>query len=435
MSGRSRSRSAPASARVVMYAWLWRRRRLRRAVGETSPVRLRRARIGVTVAFAFAGALCGVFTARIPALMDDLAMSPAQLGGVLFMWGLGAVATMQALRWVMAHTGSAPVLRAAAPLYVLGLALVGGSQTYAMLLVAVGVFGMGFGAVEVAANAQGATVEREYGRAVVVSMHAGWPIGAAAGGLAAAWCAHLGISYTQTLVGAALITLPVALSIGGTLLDTRQTRTPGLYGRSRQPIRPAVYLLGIIGFAALVIEGAVTDWSGVLLHDGLGASQFVAALAYPMFQGGMLTGRVAADRLQTRLLARTIVVYCGLATTACFLIVTSASQPLVVLAAVYGVGVAISPVLPLAFSLAGGYGSERSDATIAQLGVIAYAGILAGPALIGAITGAGSLRMALVVTAVALGATIVAMALALPAAPQPDGNATPRHTVSIQPQS
>jgi fucose permease len=203
------------------------------------------------------------------------------------------------------------------------------------------------------------------------------------------------------------------LVLGRTLLNTRQTGHPRSNGRSRTRTRPVVYGLGVIAFAALAIEVAVTDWTGVLLHDGAGTSQAVAALAYPMFQGGILTGRVVADRLRTWLGARTVLVLAG-AMTAGLLALTAAPQPLVVLAGIYGVGVAISPVLPLAFSLAGTSDPQSSDAAIAQLGVIAYAGVLASPAMIGVLADATTLRLALVVVAFTLGAAIALAGLLLP---------------------
>jgi MFS family permease len=376
-------------------------------------VRLRRARIAVTVTFGLAGALSGVLTARIPALMDEQALTPGRLGGVLFLWGLGAVASMQALRWIMTRIGSAAVLRAAAPAYAMTLALVACAPTYGTLLAAMAVFGMGLGAVDVAANAQGFAAERAYGRPLTAGIHAGWPVGAGAGGLVAALCAHLGVSFTHTLIGAAVLALPVAVAIGPLLLNPRQGVPPGLYGRPPRRIRPAGYLLGVIAFAALAIEVAVTDWSGVLLHDDLGTTQVVAALAYPLFQGGLLTGRVGADRLRIRVGARTMLVYGGVV-TAGFLGVTAAPHPLAVLAGTYGVGVAISPILPLTFSLAGTGNPGRSEAAIAQLGVFAYAGVLASPVTVGALTEAANLRLALVAVAITLGATIVVAGLLLP---------------------
>jgi MFS family permease len=364
--------------------------------------------VGVTLTFALAGGLLGVFTARIPALVDKLMMSPSQLGTALCVWGAGAIVTMQALRFVMARVGSASVLRVAAPLYALSVVLVAFAPTYGLLLFEVAMFGMAFSAVEAAALAQGSTVEREYGRPLMNGMHAGWPIGAGVGGLSAAVCAQLGVSYAWSLAGAAAIAMPLAITLGVIALDTRQVVAGGRV-RIRGQVRPVVYLFGLLAFAGFVLEGAVADWSGVLLHDNLGSSQAVAALAYPMFQGGMLTGRLGADRTRVRLGARVLVTSAGLATTACLLVATAVPQPLVVLLGVYGAGVAISPLLPLAVSLTGATDDPgHCDAAVAQLGVIGYAGMLAGPGIIGALADLVTLPTALGAVAVLLGSMIVA---------------------------
>jgi MFS family permease len=393
---------------------------------------LRRARAGVTVTFAVAGALVGVFTARIPALVDKLSMTTMQLGALLFVWGLGAVVTMQVLRPVMSRVGSACVLRVAAPLYAVSVALVASAPTFGLAMLEVAMFGVAFGAVEVSAKAQGSAVERAYGRPLLGGMHAGWPVGAGVGGLSAALCAHLAVSYTTCLGGAAVLALPLTVALGRTLLDAAPA-APSVQGRSRGRVRPVVYLFGVVAFAALVLEGAVTDWTGVLLHDGLGSSQAVAALAYPVFQAGMLTGRLAADRARSRVGDRNLVIGAGLATTAGFLAATAMAQPLVVLAGVYGVGVAISPLLPLAVSLAGATDSQHGEAAIAQLSVIGYAGLLAGPAMIGALADLVVLRVALAVVAVALGSVIVMAGQLLP---EPDARVaeTPPYVSGSRPQ-
>lgn len=374
---------------------------------------MRHARTGVTVTFAVAGALVGVFTARIPALVDTLSMTTMQLGVLLVVWGLGAVVTMQVLRPVMARVGSACVLRVAAPLYAVSVALVACAPTFGLVMLEVAMFGVAFGAVEVSAKAQGSAVERAYGRPLLSGMHAGWPVGAGVGGLSAALCAHLGVSYATCLGGAAVLALPLTVALGRTLLDAPPA-APSVQPRTRGRVRPVVYLFGLVAFAALVLEGAVTDWTGVLLHDGLGSSQAVAALAYPVFQAGMLTGRLAADRARSRVGDRNLVIGAGLATTAGFLAATASPQPLVVLAGVYGVGVAISPLLPLAVSLAGATDRQHSEAAIAQLSVIGYAGLLAGPAMIGALADLVVLRVALAVVAVLLGSVIVMAGQLLP---------------------
>ena len=175
-----------------------------------------------------------------------------------------------------------------------------------------------------------------------------------------------------------------------------------------------MYLLGVIAFAAFVLEGAITDWSGVLLHDSIGTSQAVAALAYPMFQGGMLVGRIAADRLVAALGARTLVISAGLATTAGMVAVTVVPQPYAVLAGAGWVGLGISPLMPVAFSQAAAADPRRSDAAVAQLGVLASVGLLAGPLMISAFAELTTLRVALAVVAVLLGSIIVTAGQLLP---------------------
>jgi fucose permease len=404
-----------ADGHVVMHMWTLPRRPPPNAGAPSHQVR--RARAGVTLTFALAGGLVGAFTARIPALLDKLSISAFQLGIVLFVWGLGAILAMQALRFVMARVGSAPVLRAATPLCAVSVAMVASAPSYPLLLVEVGLFGVAFGAVDVAANAQGSIVERAYGRPLMNSMHAGWPVGAGLGGLSAAACAQAGISYLWCLGGAAAIALPSALVLGRAMLDSPPVVTD-TRGATRGRIRPIVYLLGLLSFAAYVLEGAVTDWTGVLIHETLGGSQAIAALAYPMFQGGMLLGRLGADRVLVRSSARTLVICAGVATVAGLVAVTATTHLIVALAGVFCVGVSISPLVPVAASLAAAADPVRSEAAIAQLGVLGFAGLLAGPAMIGTFAEITTLRVAIGAVAVLLGSVIVMAGQLLPAGPR-----------------
>jgi MFS family permease len=397
-----------ADAPVAAQAWTLRQLHSR-SVGLSD---LRNARVGVTLTFALGGGLVGVFTARIPALVDKLTISTAQLSTVLFVWGLGAVCAMQALRFIVARTGSASLMRVAPPLYVLFVALVAFAPTYTLLLLDVGLFGVAFGAVEVAANAQGAAVERAYGRPLMNGMHAGWPVGAGAGGVSAAVCAQYGVSFTWCLAGAAALVLPLAVVLTGTALEApASARTPA---GSPRGLHPIAYLLGVVAFGAFVLEGAVTDWTGVLLYDDLDSPQALAALAYPMFQGGMLIGRLVADRLLARLGGRTLVIGSGIATTASLVTVAQVPHPLVVLIGVLSVGLGLSPLVPVAVSLVAADDPGRCDAAVAQLGVLGFVGLLAGPAMIGFIATLTTLPVALGVVAILLGSLIVTAGQLLP---------------------
>src|SRR5438094_254820 len=96
-----------------------------------------RARLGTVLTFALAGMLCGVWVSRTPALADKFGMREGDVGVAILVWGIGAIIAMQGLRGVMARVGGTAVLKVAAPLTAVSLALVGLAPTRALLFVAV----------------------------------------------------------------------------------------------------------------------------------------------------------------------------------------------------------------------------------------------------------------------------------------------------------
>ncbi|GAA1266890.1 MFS transporter [Sphaerisporangium rubeum] len=371
---------------------------------------LRTARYGVILTFVLAGLVCGTYTVRIPALTDKLGVSEAAMGVVLLAWGLGALVTMQAMRGVMARMGSAAVLRVAAPLCAVSLLAVAVAPSYPLVVAASALFGMFFGTVDVAMNAQGSTVERSYGRPLMNGMHAGWCVGAMSAGVFGTVAITLGMSFTANLVAVALAAVPAAFLLGRTYVPDLAAGTSSGGARRRMP--PVVYLLGVIAFAAFMVEGAVADWNGLFLRDTIGAPEAVAAIGYPIFEGGMLISRLTGDRLRARFGARALIAASGLATAAAFALVLSTSSVVVAVAGMVLIGLAVATVSPMALSLAGS-ATRTPGPAIAQTGAMGYAGLLLGPVVIGMLTHATSLRAALTLT-IGLGFLMTVTALLLP---------------------
>ncbi|WP_344951219.1 MFS transporter, partial [Sphaerisporangium flaviroseum] len=361
--------------------------------------------------FVLAGLMCGTFTVRIPALTDRLGISEASVGVVLLAWGVGALVTMQAMRGVMARAGSRAVLRAGAPLCAASLLGVAFAPSFPSMVVAAALFGMFFGAVDVAMNAQGSTVERAYGRPLMNGMHAGWCVGAISAGLLGTLAISLGMSFTANLAVVALVSAPVAYVLSGGFLPD-PVSVPRASGERRRRMPPLVYLLGAIAFGAFMVEGAVADWNGLFLRDTIGAPEAVAALGYPIFEAGMLVTRLAGDRLRTRLGARRLIMASGLGTAVTFALVITTSSAVVAVAGMVLIGLTVATVSPMAISLAGTATGDPGPA-IAQTGAMGYAGLLLGPVVIGFVSHATTLRVALGV-AVVLGVFIAVAAHFLP---------------------
>nr|WP_113702647.1 MFS transporter [Nonomuraea lactucae] len=371
---------------------------------------LRLARCGAILTFVMAGLMVGTMTVRIPALTDKLGLSEATVGTILLVWGLGALVTMQSMRRIMARTGSKTLLRVGGPLTALGLVGMAFAPNLPLLLVASALFGMAFGVVDIAMNAQGSTVERAYGRPLMNGMHAGWCVGAISAGALGSLSIALGLSFTANVALVGLLSLPVTLVIGRAYLPETRVRETATAARRRMP--PIVYLLGALMFFAFMVEGTVADWNGLFMRDSLGAPEALAALGYPVFEAGMLIARLTGDRLRSRFGVRGMLTVSGLATAGFFAVVLAAPAPLVALFAMFFVGLGVATISPMTLSLAGTATGDPGPA-IAQAGAMGYAGLLLGPVVIGFLSDVTSLRAALGI-AVLLGLLITLAARFLP---------------------
>jgi fucose permease len=369
-----------------------------------------RARLGTVCTFALAGMVCGIWVARTPALADTYALSAGGVGLVVLVWGVGAVVAMQGLRGVITRLGSRAVLRVAAPLMAVSLALVAFTPNRPTLLMAVALFGMGFGLTDIGMNAQGSAVERAGGRPVLNGMHAGWCAGAISGGLLGALSAYAGLSFAQAVLGAAIIALPATLALGRTYIPEPEAAATRV-ARARLPF--AVYLVGALAFGAFMLEGAIADWSGLFLNRELGSAEPVAALGYPLFEAAMLAGRLVGDRLRSRLGVRRLLTYAGLATAVAVGVIVAAPATPYALAGFGLSGLAVCTVIPTTISLAGAVAPGLSAGAVAQVSAMGYGGLILGPVVIGPLADASSLRAAFGV-AVVLGLLIAAGARLVP---------------------
>ncbi|WP_433477746.1 MFS transporter [Spirillospora sp. CA-142024] len=372
-----------------------------------------RARSGTFLTFALAGLLTGVWVARMPALAGKFGTNEGEIGIVVLVWGIGAIVAMQALRGVMARAGSRAVLRLALPLTALSYAGVALAPSYGVLLAAVALFGMTFGITDIAMNAQGSVVEQAYRRSIMSGMHAGWCVGAMSGGLFGVVTAAAGFGFTETVLTAALLSLPAGLALGRTYLPDPVAPSASGTGRKARRMPPAVYLIGVLGFIAFMAEGTIADWSGLLLHDELGSTEAVAAAGYPVFELAMLLGRLVGDRVRMRVGTRRLLIGAGLGTAAGMTVVVLAPVASVAIAGFFVTGLVVCTVVPTTISLAGTAAPDRPAAAVAQVGAMGYGGLLLGPVVVGFLSDATSLRLG-VGTVVVLALLIAAGARFVP---------------------
>jgi hypothetical protein len=275
-------------------------------------------------------------------------------------------------------------------------------------------FGAGFGAMNVAANAQGLALEQRFGRSIFSSFHAAFSAGALAGAGFGAIAAALAIEPRANFGIAALVLVIVGLATRRRLLppDADDPRPSPIFVRP-----PRVLLvLGAAAFFTLLAEGAAADWSAVYLTDSVGATAAVAALAYTGFALAMAASRSVGDRLNGRFGPVALARGGGLVAASGLTLALLTGWVPAALLGFAAMGAGIGVVVPVLFRAAGSTPAISAGAGIAAVSTIGWLGFLSGPPAIGFVAGAVGLRAALVL--VVLG--IIAMVFLAP-------SADPRH--------
>jgi fucose permease len=377
---------------------------------------LRRARQGASAHFFVMGMVSGVWMARIPAVKEQAGLSDAALGVALFAVPVGLVLGAALAERLVDHVGSALVARVAGVGNCLLAVPPGLARNLAELMAALLAFGLAGGTLDVAQNAQGVRVEAAYQRPVMTSMHSFYSLGAMAGALAGGGFAWAGVSpalslaaagaagaLTDGLAGRWLLPGTPSRAATGEVDEVRSGAEDGLPYRpprrsaEARRVRRLIIVLGVLGICGMVGEGAAGDWSAVYLKDNLGTSAGFAALAFAAFSVTMTAGRAVGDGLIRRFGTVPVVRCCGLLAAAglAAALVSRDRGAVVGGFAVFGAG--LSVVVPQVFAAGGRADPARPGSGLAKVVGLGYAGLAAGPAVIGAVASRVGLHLALAI--------------------------------------
>lgn len=359
--------------------------------------------------FCFLGMTVGLWAAGLPALNDRLQLGPARLGTALLLVSLGALLSMLAAGHLVDRWSSGTMSRVSGPLCALALLGPALAPDHASLAVAAVLLGLCIGVAEVAVNAHSVEVERLYGRPVISAFHGAWSLGAAAGGALTSAALSAGIDPRAPLIGGALAIPLLYLATGGALLPppARAERT-GAKGGWGVPWG-LLLLLGVAAFAGHLAEGAAMDWAALHTRTVLDGDPALAPLAFTIFSAAMTAVRFLGDPIRRRL-GNTVTV--GLAGT-----VAATGYGLVLLSPLAGgipmawtgwglTGVGLATVIPVLFSAVGAQGVSVGKA-LSTVTAFGYTGLLLGPAVLGFVAEAASLRVSLFIPA--LFAVVIAL--------------------------
>ncbi len=371
------------------------------ASGSLPPVRdteARAARYAVSAIFFLTGAGSASWAVRIPATQERLGMSEGGLGIALLGLAAGAIVAMAAAGRLVARRGSRPVTTVAILAFAAALTLPALAPSTAILMLSLVALGLANGLLDVAMNAQAAAIQKRYGRPIMSRIHAlysfGGLFGAAAGGRVAA----NGIGAGPHLIAVGLVIAVAAAAVVNRMLPASADAAPDHVSLAR-PSR-ALLIPGLIAFCVLFGEGAMANWSAVYLREVSLAGPGLAAAGFASFSLMMTAGRAVGDSLVARLGNVRMTRIGGIVATlgaACALVFP---QPLTVILGFGAIGAGLSSIFPIVLGASARTPGVVPGAAIAMVSMCGYAGLLAGPPLIGAAASAFTLRGGLALVAI-----------------------------------
>ncbi|MGW6854537.1 MFS transporter [Streptomyces virginiae] len=369
----------------------------------TDDVRLRRGRGALGFSFFVQGVAFALLVTRIPAIQDRYGISdgllPAFLAAVPILAGASSVATEHLVKRVAPSV----VLRWAQPLVLLSLLGVGAGGQMWHVAVALGAFGLSVGALDASMNMLGVSLQRVYGRSIMLGFHAAYSLGGILGASASWAGAHWELNLFVSYLPAVVVLLPMAFLGSRRYVDgpagQGEGDGKGLGAGGFKLLLP----LCLVMACAYIGDSTVANWSAKYLQDVLGSSEQMATVPYNVYMVTTLVGRAVGDLGVRRFGAATVVRAGTLVAAGGFAVVAAAPGAWVGMLGFTLLGIGLCVIVPQTFAAAGRLFPGASDTAVARLNIFNYVGFLIGSPLVGAVGDAWSYR----------GAMLVPMALVL----------------------
>jgi MFS family permease len=367
-----------------------------------SPIARRATRVG----FFMAGFGLSIWAPLVPYVRERIEMSDALFGTLLLCIGIGSLTWMPLSGLLVTRRGIRPVVLSSVVLLLFALLGIAFTQSIAVLALALFCFGGSLGVIDVVLNIQGVVIERDTGRRHMSNFHGMFSLGSISGALSLTGALTLGLApATGTLLMIAVIALANITVMPGYLRDKAPAGGVAF-------IRPtgAVLLVGAMTFVVYLAEGAVLDWSALYLTEQKALETAKGGLGYASFALMVTIGRFAGAPVVNSLgTARVIGLGGLLAAFGIALTVLTDHWGWALLG--YGLcGLGCANVSPVLISSLSRQHTMPVHQAITAATTIGFAGVLAGPALIGVIAHYASLTLAFAL----LSALLIVMALGSP---------------------
>ncbi|MHA3979938.1 MFS transporter [Halovulum sp. GXIMD14794] len=350
--------------------------------------------------FALNGLGIALWLPRIPDVKAALEVELFTLALCFFMLPLGTMAGFAIAPRVLSRYGARAVCRWAGAGFILSFILPALAQSALQLGAALLVAGLAVGSIEVAMNAKASEMERAISRRIMTSCHAFWSLGGMVGAMLGGAAGQAGVPFLVQQIALAPLFAALAFAVAGRLPADRRAEapvTPDLPRPRRGLPTGPLLALCLLPIGALMIEGAMMEWSALFLAEAANLGALPAGAVFAAFALSMAGSRMAGDPLAERFGTGTVLAGSALVAGAGVVAFATSAALWQALPAAALLGLGIANVYPLAMSLAGNMPGRPVEESIATVAFTAFTAFLIGPPLIGAVGSALGLPVALLI--------------------------------------
>lgn len=331
------------------------------------------------------------WASRIPGIQQQLNLNEAELGTVLFAMPIGLVLTLPLTKALLRKHSSNKIMMIGALLFNILLCFPGFTSNIMQLMGILFCFGASRNLMNISVNAQSVGVQTYYSKSIITTFHGVWSLAGFAGaGLGYLMVANnVGITVHLPIAGIAMIILSWA-AYPQTLYQEPVEEKP-------KPVfsLPDKSVLGyaLICFACMAAENVMYDWAIIYFEKAGTAPAATAITGFVVYMVFMTLGRFGGDKIVHKTGIINIIKYSGLFIFLGLLTVAIFPYKFVIFPAFAIIGLGVSCIVPLIFSLAGRNKTANSGTQIASISTIGYLGFLVVPPAVGFLAHATSLQV------------------------------------------
>lgn len=357
------------------------------------------------MAFFISGFAVATWAPMIPAVKDKLQIGADILGMLLLSIGISAFIFMPLAGMLSRSYGCKKVLRTAIAIMAADLIILSLLGNIWGFLVFLAVFGAAMGCIDVNMNLNAVIVENASKKRMMSGMHALWSVGCFAGAGLFSLLAKAGLGITVIAAIHSLIVMVFTAIYSRHFLNFKGAG-------NEKPIaipKGIVVFFGLLACITFLGEGAVMDWSGVLLTEVKNTELSLAGVGYAVFSVAMLCMRLLGDKIVAVLGEEKTLVFGSIIGAIGFLSVIFMENFYAIQLGFVLMGLGLANIVPTIYSLTKYQKVMPINAAVTAITSMGYTGVILGPAVLGFVAHGFGITQVFYLLAVLLAAQAVAV--------------------------